>query len=95
MTDDEREAYRRTLMSQYEKALLEYGIAYGICLKHKQEVFARAYYDYLDIPFQSMRESYVINRFNDKNYIESIQNAWRARCKALKLKKELSLYSGQ
>lgn len=77
-------------MTEYEKAIFEYGIAYGRYVRDKQDVFAVSYYEYIDRPFKSMRESYVINRLNDSGYINNIQEAWNARCKVMKLRKELN-----
>ena len=80
MTDDEREAYRRTLMKLYEKAWLDYGE------KRFHWKFNRKLLLYVA---SNGGESYSALIKAAPDYAEVAKNTWKARCTAIKLREEL------
>lgn len=84
-------------MTEYEKALLDYGEKRWlwkhskVITMNKAKSFSWWFNSYFDSGKTNMRDTYV--SYRAKNYFEllsRIKNAWNARCKALKFRKELN-----
>lgn len=86
-------------MNEYEKALLDYGekrwlwkYSKGIAMTNAKS-FSWLFNSYFDSEKTNMRDAYVSYRAkNDFELLDRIKNAWNARCKVMKLRKELGIY---